>query len=498
MPQQPQHGSKAFVRLVNRITDSLVTNDDGALDEVKKVLIQVHQQYDAVHSEAEVKESKLRKLREEIRTADQLHMNKGDTTKRIDDNFVELETQYQDVINRNKEIQTSKKVYEHMLKRIQREQAILKQKMFQMEEFLDRRKRILQQKRLDSERVRCARVQMARTHAACDEESKLEGRSRKIALDTIEGELNKRKEGNRRRADFESWRHEVALDAANEAFSASAGRLRKLYAIEKLSGNSLQKDTFEQVETSQNTEDGFQKIRDVTGLADVMDIVHKFLNRDMEEQQLKVSVKEAELKLESLRQDYEAAKQKAEGITFDDGLNAGDLYKETERAERELNDAMEEHEASGARLQKATLQTEHMKRWAVRIGGMLSQFEEPSKVEEPSDLPVFFKKLEQAVKKFVARVSQQIREGKINRKSLQQMANKEYQEQTRLIMQVAQEAAGKGGGGRPTSRQGGGGAGAEEGNFAEDRELRKQESEELALKAQRTAEQSKKRPTKNN
>ena len=30
---------------------------------------------------------------------------------------------------------------------------------------------------------------------------------------------------------------QVALDAANEAFNTSAGRLRKLYAIEKLSGN---------------------------------------------------------------------------------------------------------------------------------------------------------------------------------------------------------------------------------------------------------------------
>ena len=113
---------------------------------------------------------------------------------------------------------------------------------------------------------------------------------------------------------------EVALDAANEAFNASAGRLRKLYAaqqtclmfgcgigksswdnplvesedlallsglqVEKLAGNCLQKVTFEQVpllgdgavavpkwreqqcqscikvERSQNTEDGFQKIRE--------------------------------------------------------------------------------------------------------------------------------------------------------------------------------------------------------------------------------------------
>merc|ERR1719230_2376184 len=105
--------------------------------------------------------------------------------------------------------------------------------------------------------------------------------------------LQAKMDAKERRARFEEWRHEVALDAANEAFNASAGRLRKLYAVEKLAGNCLQRVTFEQVERSQTTEDGFQKIREVTGLTDVMDIVHKFLNRDVEHEQLKGSVKEA-------------------------------------------------------------------------------------------------------------------------------------------------------------------------------------------------------------
>merc|ERR1712129_119415 len=102
----------------------------------------------------------------------------------------------------------------------------------------------------------------------------------------------------RRRKKFEEWREEVAKNAANEAFNASAGRLRKLYAVEKLAGNCLQKITFEQVEHSQSVEDGFQKIREVSGLTDVMDIVHKFLNREVEQEQLKTSVKDAEARLE--------------------------------------------------------------------------------------------------------------------------------------------------------------------------------------------------------
>lgn len=37
----------------------------------------------------------------------------------------------------------------------------------------------------------------------------------------------------------------------------------------------------DQAEQSQATEDGFQRIREVTGLTDVMDIVHKRLDRDL-------------------------------------------------------------------------------------------------------------------------------------------------------------------------------------------------------------------------
>merc|ERR1719276_314249 len=124
------------------------------------------------------------------------------------------------------------------------------------------------------------------------------------AREIMEMELDRRKEANRRRADFESWRHDVALEAANEAFNASAGRLRKLYAVEKLAGNCLQRITFEQVERSQTTEEGFQRIREVTGLTDVMDIVHKFLNRDVEHEQLRSAVKDSENRLQALQDQF--------------------------------------------------------------------------------------------------------------------------------------------------------------------------------------------------
>merc|ERR1719160_1140614 len=87
---------------------------------------------------------------------------------------------------------------------------------------------------------------------------------REDAHKNILSALQAKMDARERRARFEEWRHEVALNAANEAFNAQAGRLRKLYAVEKLAGNCLQKITLEQIDRSQGTEDAFQKIREVT------------------------------------------------------------------------------------------------------------------------------------------------------------------------------------------------------------------------------------------
>ena len=52
-----------------------------------------------------------------------------------------------------------------------------------------------------------------------------------------------------------------------------------IYSWTPGSGNCLQRLTFDQAEQSEATEDGFQRIREVTGLTDVMDIVHKLLGQ---------------------------------------------------------------------------------------------------------------------------------------------------------------------------------------------------------------------------
>uniref|UniRef100_A0A7S0A419 ODAD1 central coiled coil region domain-containing protein n=1 Tax=Pyrodinium bahamense TaxID=73915 RepID=A0A7S0A419_9DINO len=499
-PGRPQGvPTQSFVKLVERTRDAFAGTDETNVEEVQRILVQVRQQYDTVHHEAEQKEVRRERLRDAIRAADDLHERKNREADSQDELLLDRERQLSETRRQIAETQMSRKVYEHMLARIQKEQAILKQKMLRMEGHLGRKRHEAQRGGAECERLRTERAQNVRSLDALMEDAEAEREATRGAREAMEGELDRRRSANKRRGVFESWRHEVALKAANEAFNASAGHLRKLYAIEKLAGNCLQKLTFEQVEKSQNTEDGFQKIREVTGLTDVMDIVHKFLNREVETEQLKGSVKEAEARLESLRSAFDTFKRDTEGITFDKSQSSTSrsIYKEIEQSERGLNDAMEEHEACRARLQKITLQTEHMKRWALRVGQTLSSFEEPVKVEGPQDLAAFFRKLEVAVERFVAVVAQQISDGKITRRELLKVMKKEYDEQERTLLSKdflqtnCRVPAAADAPGRAASRQGT--AEDDPANaFAEDRERCKKDSAERSRQAQ--VEQQKKRP----
>merc|ERR1712196_222327 len=188
--------------------------------------------------------------------------------------------------------------------------------MLIMEKHLGKKSNEVERKVNHNRKTHASKVQSSIDLELAEMDAEHERLMRNGAMECMVGTLQTKRNGIKRRGDFERWRHEVALEAANEAFQGSAGRLRKLYAVEKLAGNCLQKITFDQVEKSQATEDGFQKIREVTGLTDVMDIVHKFLNRDVEHEQLKSSVKEAEARLEALRDEFEHFKKDTDSLAL--------------------------------------------------------------------------------------------------------------------------------------------------------------------------------------
>jgi len=420
---------------VERHMEVLSSKSDGSeVEDVRRILKEVRAQYDHVHLEAERREAELLRLKRAIAEADVGHGDGAPDSSKKEDRRLALEGEIDELNESILRAKEARKVYTHMGGRIQKEQSLLKEKLLVMEGHLGRKNMETSRKVALQERVVCKGAQVTQELERLEQVIEYEDRVRKDAIKNMKGVLESRSRVKNQRDAFEEWRRNNAQEAANEAFNASAGRLRKLYAIEKLAGNCLQKITFEQVERSQTTEDGFQKIREVTGLTDVMDIVHKFLSREEEHEQLKSSVKEAEAKRDMLHEQFKRFKRDTNGMT--DPEQRGEeraLYREVEESENLLNQSLNEHEQSRVKLQQSTLQVEHMKRWANRVGRTLTMFEDCVKVEKPADLQMFYHQLSRGVDKFIAHIVQLISSGRVQRKNMSQAASKEYHEARRLL-----------------------------------------------------------------
>jgi len=438
---RPSNQVNEFTNLVERTVDALKgNNDNGAYEDAQRILAGIRKQYDEVHAEAEKKELELVDIRKEVRlveTDDRTDARHPENMTSSGVNREWITARVTEVSTKIEESATTKRVYSHMVTRLKHEQMIVQQKIGSMEEHLNRKTREVEKRQEMSRRVHGEKVQSLIEMEAMETDMEQERLVCNAALDDLEVVLQQRRNEVRRREDFERWRYEVAMEAASEAFHAMAGRFRKIYAIEKLTGNCLQKIIFEQAEQSQATEDGFQKIREVTGLTDVMDIVHKFLNRDVEHEQLRVSVREAEAHLTRLHGLREAEMNKhSEGMGSDTGkgmaVRPRGLNTEVADQEQQLHKAQRDHEEYQLRLRNMTLLVDNIMQWARRMIKSLSSFEELDELESPQDLVPFFHSLRQTVERFFTQANEEMSASKLS-KLASQAGIKEYTEQQKLL-----------------------------------------------------------------
>jgi len=432
-PRGGNVGESAFTKLVERTVDALRGGVvEGSYEDVRKILADIRKQYDDVHCEADKREAELGNIRREIRLIEA----EGEVNVEEDSyNGLTREMALSRISEVCKEIEEAaevRRVYQHMVERLNRELHIVQQKANIMEEHLARKTHEVEKRQDHSRRVHQEKVASINMLEWMEQDIEQERQMCTSALDDLEESMQHRRNEVQHREDFERWRYEIALEAANEAFQATAGRYRKIYAVEKLCGNALQKLTFEQAEHSQTTEDGFQKIREVTGLTDVMDIVHKFLNRDVEHEQLRATVKETETRLQNLR---EAEAGRHEGMTMDlqdsIGLPRG-LNTEVAEQEQQLAKAMRDHEDFQRRLRRGTLLLDSITRWTQRMTRSMMHVEDLERVDCQADLPRYFASLSQAVDKFLTQARADMPSNKLS-KLMSQATSKEYAEQQRLL-----------------------------------------------------------------
>ncbi|CDJ66794.1 hypothetical protein, conserved [Eimeria necatrix] len=177
-----------------------------------------------------------------------------------------------------------------------------------------------------------------------------------------------------KRQQLVEWQQAVVNDAAAAALSASSGRWRRMLCVEKLIANYLQKTNVENVEKWQYKEDTFQKIREATGMLDVMEIVNKFLNGEAENQKLKLIAEETEERLESCRREYqEVVRCAVEELALGNCAHIRNLYAALDAQAQSWSATLHTHATRNNVLKNFLSTVDQARRYAASINKKLVQ-----------------------------------------------------------------------------------------------------------------------------
>ncbi|CAG9315379.1 unnamed protein product [Blepharisma stoltei] len=119
-----------------------------------------------------------------------------------------------------------------------------------------------------------------------------EQKAHNLQLEMIEKEYKYTKKANNKREDRKHRQEEIAEAAANEDRDLRYNKTREALMLNKLWYKYLGNALKIQMEQSKSIEEAFQKIRVVTGLYDIQEVVQRFLTREQSYAQLATMVTE--------------------------------------------------------------------------------------------------------------------------------------------------------------------------------------------------------------
>jgi len=423
--------SSTFAKNVERTVEGVVGFRSTPCEDARKSLSIIRQQYDEVKVDADALEAHLEKLREEGHLVQLQEVQLQEDKRLCTDTTAEVEHELEAVKVATQQASTDRIVYMHMISRLQRETVLVRQKVKKMEEHLVRKRADLKNHKHLNRRAHLSKLEVSHALEALNQEVHEERELCNSALGDLDVSVQQERQKIQYQHEFEKWRCEVAHEAALEAHLAILSRYQKLWSLEKLVGNCLQKVIIEQVERSQATEEGFQKIREVSGLSEVPDIVHKFVNREQDFNQLRGTVRETEVRLQELRalQANRHLETTAEPQDFTHLPQS--LIAEVQHNENELKRAHDDLEQHRNKLHEDIILMDSVVQWGQHIPKSIALFTDVQIVAGPVDVVPFFRNLAQIVEKFFQQVGKEL-PAKVTR-SLQSCHEKESVEQNQLL-----------------------------------------------------------------
>mmetsp|Transcript_7576 Transcript_7576/g.14174 ORF Transcript_7576/g.14174 Transcript_7576/m.14174 type:complete len:333 (-) Transcript_7576:2494-3492(-) len=196
--------------------------------------------------------------------------------------------------------------------------------------------------------------------------TEFERRKRDEKLTQMEKNLKMRQDQALRREERKQRQAEIAEAAASEDKDASEIRCKDTLMLHRLWYRMLKYKLDIERESSAEIERAFQQIKMVTGLNDINEITQSFINRDQTYQGLLTSVSESEAKLDELKAESIAARDKLKELQLAEMGSRG-LQGDVLELDQKITAVSKENNLAKEKLQNAVLIYDSVLGWTKKI-----------------------------------------------------------------------------------------------------------------------------------
>lgn len=360
------------------------------LETSRRYLVSLQKTYDKLRSEADAREAQQKAYQEELVTLDRLCTEAR--TKQTHPNMAvgQLKQEIECEEKMVKDALVQKDVFTHMIKRLSDDMLAVRQSGFGIKEQLATVEREitactlqLQSAKQESkhEEVKLQKLEKQVKSRRKMQEARLAGIQKVIAE---RSSLVEKQEERMRMREAVMARSKFDLGAQEEQ------RLKRMHVIRKVYSSMLEKKITAEEESLGALETTFQKIKIVTGLSDVDEIVQKFKDRTHKTHQLHQLAEDVRERIDSLREENARLKEQLLNMRSNNEASAGnrEIYQEMDTFNKGLGKALRQCEEAKDRKVRSKVTLEQLKlavaRFRSKIEGKF--FPTPSNEQLPEYL----------------------------------------------------------------------------------------------------------------
>jgi len=371
--------------------------------ELSDFLGQQRTKYDELRTTYRAKQKNLKDLETECEHLARItHLN-DTSTDVFRDKSMQLNKQLEQIRGRTDEGQFRSATYRHMLSRLEDDRLLLDKQLERLQHLKKEAEREHHHVKQMMHNQKQRRNQLEKKRRELADRIRLSKSKREKRLDEARDALKEQVRMQTRRETREKKRRQIALEVAGDLGEEEEERLKKQYVTKQMYSTFLAGKLEKNVARSSALQQGFQKIKNATGLSEVDDILTKYLTRDETYSSLQKAAKEAEDAIEVAGSEQRELQSSLESIQLQGVAGQGNrtLYREIDQFDSELSEARKMCNEYKDRSMKASMTLEDVRQCVVKLSRKLDLPSETKELPSPELLPGILNKIEEKVRDIV-------------------------------------------------------------------------------------------------